>query len=98
MRKILKTVVEIEVEIECDITPPSKPPPCYNHDDPDFSDCGDNGSFEIESITCCGIILDEKIKKQIEEKFYNSLFDEALDNFDFENDKQDAMREDFFRE
>lgn len=95
MQQKFKTTVEIDVEIECDITSPSQPPICYDHDSDEFSDCGECGSFEISAIICEEIILNEKIKKQIEKKFFNDLWEEAIDNIEFENDKQDAIREDF---
>jgi hypothetical protein len=46
--KSLNTYCEIDIRCEVtSFTPPRPAPICSNHDDPKFSDCGDDGFLEF---------------------------------------------------
>jgi len=91
---------EIELKVEGIITPERAPPVCSNHDSPAFSDPGDPGEVEVETIFAkIGKTWWKWGSMQVEmmmedQKFYDHIYEKAEEYlFDAEADRGDYLYE-----
>lgn len=91
----IKTYIELEIEVEADYTPGRPAPMVKCHDDPGFSDPGDDESIEITGINF--IVQDDdgndkaiKVSEELMGFICDTVTDEVTekcrDQYEFERD------------